>query len=1051
MAHILETKNVFEPRNTERSFHAGGVSIRQWLQIKTPGFSEFDTPTICAVNGKYLKREQWDYVIEATDVVQFIALPPQGIYAIIVIAVVALVALSLAFALTVDVPTTPGELPESDPVFSTRGQQNVVRLGEPIEVCYGRNRIYPAVAARPYFQYFDNQQFQHSIFCLGQGEFAIHEVRIGDTDIDVFTEVQYEIVPPGSTVTLFPTSVYTSVEVGDQEIYGSNEDEYVPDGWEGPFAANPSGTLITGMQVDVAFPRGLYRINDDGEVRPAQITVEIQYREIDDAGAPVGPGTWVAFTSPSSLLFNFATVTPQRRTVQGPTVAEGRYEVRIRRLTIKVEDHRSGHMIIWESLKGFAPESQAWGDVTLLAVKIQASSNLNDQTQVRFNVIATRKLPVWESGGGWSAPIETRSIVWAFVDVFKALYGGRVTDTFLDLSRLEELDAAYEGRNEHFDWIFRDPITVWEAARTIARVGRAVPLLIGSLITMRRDELQEVPVMFFTPDNMVAGSFNWNLKMWEVNEHDSLQVAYIDPNTGYSEETVIATLPGGTTDNPEDLRIPGIQDRDHAYREALYTLGTKKYLRENISFDTGLEGYIGSYGDLVIVGHDTPSWGQTGYIVASEYISGSEHRLTVSEPLDFSAPGSKVMMLRNRQGEAIGPFPVNEGDNAMQPIISAGASNYDFLTGGENEPMLYVFGVAGVNRKLAKIVRIEPQGGEVIRITCVNDAPEIYTLEENSANPGPGTPPSQELPDPKPPLTAPTLLIINQIDTDKPTVQLYWSPVPGVNRYVVETSIDGETWVNRGEHTQTGLVLEVGVGELHVRVGAVTNEGVGPFITEEFDVVGGGLGLIILLDWEYLEWKVGWLDAPNVMDWVIRVYDNTTESTPILGNTYTRTWERRLHYTYQDAIWDNLLVRDHRVEVQARYIDDSLGPIMAHNFTNPIPLPPTAPGHEIPSGGESGTEVAYRLFWTVPNEADLIRVKVWLSATNGFDPEVVTPVVDETAAEPGQANVIAETFVIVPLSGGAHAAQYWRVALFDVWGDEIDTNITAQQTIPAYP
>lgn len=1052
MAYIIETKNIFEPTKVTKHIHPGGITIREWLQITYPGFVEFPTPTICQLNGKYFPlREEWGTtVIHKDDVVIFATSPPQGIELIAIIATVVIVALSVAFALVVEVPTTPGELPASDPVFSTRGQQNTIRLGEPIEVCYGRNRIYPSLATRPFFQYVDNDQFQYSVFCLGQGHFEIHDIFIGDTPIDDFDEVEYEIVEPGGEVTIFPTSVFTSIEAGGQELFGPNEDEYVAPGYEGPFAANPAGTDIVQIQVDLVFPRGLYRINDDGEVRPAQIEVQIEYREIDDAGSPVGAGTWAALTSPATLLFLMSTITPQRRTITSAALPAGRYEVRIRRTTITVESNRAGHQIVWESLKGFATFAENWPDVTLLAVAIRASSNLNERTQTRFNVVATRKLPIYDSVS-WSIPTETRSIVWAFVDVFMALYGGRVTVGFFDWDALLALDAVYTARDEHFDWIFRDPITIWEAAKVIARVGRATPLLVGSLITMKRDGPVEVPTAFFAPDNMVAGSFSRGVKLWDLNEHDSLRIEYIDPDTGYKPEQVVVTLPGGTTDNPEDLRIPGIQSRDHAFREGLYTLAVERYLRENITFDTGLEGHIPTYGDLILIAHDVPEWGQSGYVVHAEYVSSNQYRLWVSEMLDWSAVGAKVISLRGNMSQILGPYTAVIGDNEMQVLVTIPGStgDFNFMLGGESEPMLFLFGIEATIAKPAKIVRIEPQGGEVVRLVCVNYDPDIYDMEEDSAIVMPDDPPSVDHPPDT--VTPPLFLYLTQVEGPPIQVQASWSPVPGAMRYIVETSSDGESWTEIGQFTQTGILIPASPGILYVRVAGITDQGIGAWIQEDITIQAGtALELLILDEWDNdLEWQVGWMDTWNVLDWIVRVYDNR-ESGPVLKHTYTRTWDRRFEYTYLDAQLDDNITREMRVEVQARYVDpDVVGIILAHDFSNAIPDAPTAPASEIMSGGELPTEVYYLLSWVLPEHADLYRVKVWVSDTNGFDPDVVTPVEDIQIPYPfGHGSLPEEVSVSIPLTAGAHAVHYWRVGVVDVWGEEV--GITAQQTIPAY-
>jgi len=192
MAHIIETLNPFEPlTNVQKHEHPGGITINEWLRERYPGFVEFDIATICVVNGQGVMRAGWNYVIQEKDVINFIGIP-EGISLIIVAIVLAVASIAVQLAFGTGVPETPGEQPASDPVFSTKGQANAIRQGEPIECCYGRNRIYPSFASRPYFQYIDNDQFQYALFCLGQGEYEINATQIGDSAIDDYEEVEYE-------------------------------------------------------------------------------------------------------------------------------------------------------------------------------------------------------------------------------------------------------------------------------------------------------------------------------------------------------------------------------------------------------------------------------------------------------------------------------------------------------------------------------------------------------------------------------------------------------------------------------------------------------------------------------------------------------------------------------------------------------------------------------------------------------------------------------------------------------------------------------------------
>lgn len=1052
MAFVIETPNAFEPFKIIRHDNVPRMTIREWV-ITKKGFVEFPVPTICIINGKAVLRQEWDTrEFEDRDIVQFVSTTGEVFTIIAIVIAVAAIALSVAFALMIDVPDTPGEQPASDPVFSTKGQSNQIRLGEPIEVCYGRNRIYPSFASRPYFQYIDNDQYQHTLLCLGQGEYDISAIQIGDSDINDFQEVEYEIIEPGGSISLFPTNVSTSVEAGGQEVFATNEEDYIAPGYVGPFSANASGTDAYKIELDIVFPKGLYRMNDDGRsTDPISVTMEIDYREIDDAGAPVGAGTWLQFTTPYPFVFTGETTTPQRRTIS-KTVTPGRYEVRMRRPTTKTISHKVGNSAVWEGMRAFLEGGvEDYGDVTLLAIRIRASNNLNDRTSVKFNVISTRKLPIpsLESDGSvtWSAPTATRSIVWAFVDVYRAEYGGRVLDNFFDWDTLFELDELYTSRDEHFDWIFRDPITCWEAAKAIARVGRATPLLVGSLLTLKRDGPASVPVTLFTPENIIAGTFQHNIKLWEVNEYDSVRVEYTEPDAGYKQQPVVATIES-TTDNPRDIRIPGIQDRQHAYREGLFLMAQEFYNRENYTFDTGLEGHIVTFGDLIAIAHDVPDYGQFGYVLQAEKMPGDDYQVWVSEPLNWDESGDHVISFRSKTGGYLGPYQVRQTNDPSQIIIeipedSDAYGEFDWHLGGGREPLIFCFGVSNFHHVYAKVARVEPQGDEIIRITAVNYAPEIYDYDELETDPyePPTLPPEPaDLPEVE-------QLVLSQIDTDVPTINVSWRIAPGALYYVIQSSRDGEVWSNEGTSVTTSFQFVSGTGTIYVRVAAV-NVGQGPWIEDTIEVVDL-LGLSLEAEWTGLEWTITWTNVLNVTGWRVEVFD-AIPSTPVLERTEEFGADiRTFTYDYTDATTDVNLNRQMLVRVTPIFTDGD-GDSAELELENPIPAP--ADNFSATQASIDSAEILYDLQWDVPEEDDLIQVKVWLSPVLGFDPDLTMPIFDDTAGSPGWAGVADNVVGSVPLdSGGGHPAYYWRVAVFDVWGNELDTNLSAEQVIPAYP
>ncbi|WP_444452046.1 host specificity factor TipJ family phage tail protein [Rhodobacter capsulatus] len=147
----------------------------------------------------------------------------------------------------------PSQLPSPSPTYQLDAQGNYARLGAPIPVQYGRLLAYPDLAAQPYTEFAGNEQYLYQLLCLGAGEFEIEEIRIKDTPIDAFSEVETEVIPPGGAVTLFPTAVVTSDEVSGQELAGTKTGTYVKTGTTITVTETAHGRA-TGQMVMAIFP-----------------------------------------------------------------------------------------------------------------------------------------------------------------------------------------------------------------------------------------------------------------------------------------------------------------------------------------------------------------------------------------------------------------------------------------------------------------------------------------------------------------------------------------------------------------------------------------------------------------------------------------------------------------------------------------------------------------------------------------------------------------------------------------------------------------------------
>jgi len=733
----------------------------------------FDRPTICLHNGNAVLRADWSSkVIADGDVVVFVTLPQGGgggggggknplrtVLSIAVMvasfalggplgaamgisanagaalgigagvlqqaiggAIISLAGMALINAVVpAPKPSVPslsfgsvGAPPAPSPTYSLSAQGNEARLGQPIPVLYGRHLIYPDLATQPYQEFVGNEQYLFQLHVIGQGEYDLEQVRIEDTPIASFEEVETEIVGPGGSVTLFETDVVTAPEVAGQELRSTGDGG----DWISPFTANPAETNAGHIGIDVVFARGLYFANDGGGLDTRSAQWEVQARAIDDDGVAVGD--WMMLGTES---YSAATNSALRLSYKY-AVAPGRYEVRMIRLDTIDTSSRAGHELRWGALRAYLEGTPEFGDVTLLAVKMRATDNLSQRSSRMINCVVTRRLQVWDPVSGWSAPQPTRSIAWAFADAGRASYGAGLTDGRIDLSALHALDQIWTGRGDNFDGVFDSAITVWEALTRIARCGRAVPILQSGIVRLFRDAPQTLPVAMFGPRNIVKDSFRIQYIMPGEDTADAVTVEFFNARTWKPDE-ITTSLPDSAAEKPAKVILFGCTDEAQAQREGLYMAADNRYRRKLVSWMTELDGLIPTYGDLVAVTHDMPRWGQGGEVVAwDEDIAV----LTLSEPLEWTEGVDHYIALRRRDGSPAGPFRVEAvagEDRTLRVLDPLGFLPY---TGTAEERSHFAFGPGEAWSAKARVIAVRPRG-EQVEITAVGEDVRVHEAD----------------------------------------------------------------------------------------------------------------------------------------------------------------------------------------------------------------------------------------------------------------------------------------------------------------------------------
>jgi hypothetical protein len=742
----------------ERETHLISRAMKLSTVAKRHGVNPQAQPTICRVNGKYVLQKEWARTwVRKGDLVEFKTLPLGGSTGATLLAVVLTIALvASAFVLGPAGPLAIGGLlgfagttatvvsavaaaaivagggmlinalvpaaqaasgdlsagaavAGASPTYTIGAQSNQARLGQPIPVMYGRHRFYPDYAATPYAYFSGSNQYLNQLYCLGQGEYDIERILIGDADIDRFPGVSYEVYPPDTAVTLFDTNVYSAVEVGGQTLFGDNEDE---NDYVGPFPACPPGTTVDSFDLDFILPQGLYKLDPDtGDPEDTGVTVQIEARLIDDDGIALG-----AYESLSNWSINDRKKHPYRVTITRTPSTSGRWEVRVRRSDNAIAAGEGIDDAAWAGLKGRLTNVTDFGDVTLLAVTIRASDSLNSSTARLLSIIGTRKIPVW-NGSTWAAPAASQSIAWAVADILRnETYGASLPDDQIDLAALLALDTIWTGRGDTFNGVFDRSVTTWEAISKVLLCGRARPYQQSGVVHAFRDHEQTLPVGMYSTANIKLDSFRIDFLFPVDGETADGVTAEFFYDATWKPKTITMGVDGATPVDPIESQLFGVTDLTQATNEAEYQAAANRYRRVFITFETELEGLIPSFGDPILIAHDIPSWGQSGNIIA--YDDGT-FILTLDAPIDLS---STSIILRDAMNVpsaemAITVLTSTTVQLADAPYYEGGSPaespGFEVVTDLDREPTHYIVATSSQEPKLAIVTNIVPRGSTV--------------------------------------------------------------------------------------------------------------------------------------------------------------------------------------------------------------------------------------------------------------------------------------------------------------------------------------------------
>lgn len=178
------------------------------------------------------------------------------------------------------------------PTLSLTGSSNEANPYGRIPRLYGKHRIYPPLAARPYTEIVGNQQYMRLLYCMGYGPLAFSrdDIQIGETKLTQFSgyELQIAYGYPGedwtSILTLVPDDVIE--ESSSLKITAAVS-------WQ----QRTTQLNAKEISIDLSFPEGVIRYDGSQRATEWSVAFDLEYRKVGTPGwTLVGGATAVAAT-----------------------------------------------------------------------------------------------------------------------------------------------------------------------------------------------------------------------------------------------------------------------------------------------------------------------------------------------------------------------------------------------------------------------------------------------------------------------------------------------------------------------------------------------------------------------------------------------------------------------------------------------------------------------------------------------------------------------------------------------------------------------------------
>jgi hypothetical protein len=654
------------------------------------------------------------------------------------------IGITIAGSLIIGALFPPPEAPEiaegteGSPALTIAGSRNSFPYGKSVPRIYGTVKFFPPYAAQPYTLSEGGVQYLYMVFDFGYGPLELTDLKIGDTPIGDYTEVDVNIIEEVSSS--------QDLDYFTNDIDIENVNVNLEDG--DPATIRTTSSEFNYAQFDLYFGGGLYAKGNEGNLLYEYVDFELVVKNESDIDVssdfelrlnPLPPGV---VSNVTDLDFHLWGVTEDGFSITyivraKPGITKPDFiKIELSRISSTEAGSVRVNSCSYTTLRTFKIGTcfnqfrlideigMTYASHTMVEIKIKATDQLSG-TLEKFNAIASSKLRKW-NGTSFDAPAITDNPAWVYADILTGSMNQRAKDdskiNWGELKRWADFcDILAQGQNgistkaHTCNFVLDYSSTIYKLLNEISAIGRGSPDIYDDMYSVIFDEPKTSKVQLFT--NMNTSDFNSNRTYTEIP--DAVKINFRDPESDWQMRELIVYNDGFDVSNAkvfEEINAPMLTNSNEAYRNGRYWLKQATLRKENISFKTDLEWLECKRGSLVGLQMDVIKSG--GTVARIKTVVGQ----VVTVDTDPAMNGNDVLFFELRQSNGTivsGPVAFyNLNDQYTVDLGISGASTGDMI----------VFN--GFNQETYNLLvrKIDVNSDQTATLTCVEYAPELFDL-----------------------------------------------------------------------------------------------------------------------------------------------------------------------------------------------------------------------------------------------------------------------------------------------------------------------------------